>query len=82
MTTTTAPTLTLTGMADTAEDRPVLLAVSYLRVSTREQAERALKAVLRDEPEWRGMIEIVTVPERRRCPPTCRTSRRSRHHNV
>ena len=39
-TTTTAPTLTLTDKADTAEDRPVLLAVSYLRVSTREQAER------------------------------------------
>jgi hypothetical protein len=47
---------------------------------SREQAERALKAVLRDEPEWKGMIEIVTVPERRRCPPTCRTSRRRRHH--
>lgn len=36
--TTTAPTVIPTNAQ--ADDRPVLLAVSYLRVSTREQAER------------------------------------------
>jgi len=36
--TTTAPTLT--ELDPQADDKPVLLAVSYLRVSTREQAER------------------------------------------
>ena len=29
---------------------------------SREQAERALRAVLTDEPEWEGMMEIVPVP--------------------
>ncbi len=29
---------------------------------SREQAERALAAVLRDEPEWEGMIEVVCLP--------------------
>jgi hypothetical protein len=29
---------------------------------SREQAERALEAVLADEPEWEGMMEIVPVP--------------------
>ena len=29
---------------------------------SREQAERALGAVLADEPEWEGMIEIVPLP--------------------
>jgi hypothetical protein len=29
---------------------------------TREQAERALRRVLRDEPDWTGMIEVVPVP--------------------
>ena len=29
---------------------------------SREQAERALRNVLRDEPEWEGMMEIVPVP--------------------
>jgi hypothetical protein len=29
---------------------------------SREQAERALEAVLSDEPEWEGMMEIVPVP--------------------
>ena len=33
-------TTTLTTDASTEEEAPVLLAVSYLRVSTREQAER------------------------------------------
>ena len=43
MSTTTAPTLTRASSGVTDErvdDMPVLLAVSYLRVSTREQAER------------------------------------------
>lgn len=41
MSTTTASTLAPIGVADNrASDVPVLLAVSYLRVSTREQAER------------------------------------------
>ena len=41
MSTTTAPTLAPVGVTDNhAGDKPVLLAVSYLRVSTREQAER------------------------------------------
>ena len=30
--------------------------------ASREQAERALQAVLTDEPEWEGMIEIVPFP--------------------
>lgn len=39
--TTTAPTLTPARIThDDTDDKPVLLAVSYLRVSTREQAER------------------------------------------
>jgi hypothetical protein len=29
---------------------------------TREHAERALRAVLTDEPDWTGMMEIVPVP--------------------
>jgi hypothetical protein len=45
---------------------------------TREQAVRALKAMLADEPAWEGMIEVVAVPERRRCLPRCRTVRRPR----
>ena len=36
-------TTTLTTDASTEEEAPVLLAVSYLRVSTREQAERGGK---------------------------------------
>ena len=43
MSTTTAPTLTRASSSVTdkpMDDKPVLLAVSYLRVSTREQAER------------------------------------------
>ena len=30
--------------------------------ASREQAERALQAVLIDEPGWEGMIEIVPLP--------------------
>ena len=29
---------------------------------SREQAERALEAVLTDEPDWEGMMEVVRVP--------------------
>jgi hypothetical protein len=29
---------------------------------SRDQAERALRAVLADEPEWAGMMEVVPVP--------------------
>lgn len=29
---------------------------------SREQAERALRAVLADEPDWTGMLEVVAVP--------------------
>lgn len=47
---------------------------------TREQAVRALKLMLRDEPEWEGMIDIVPVAERRRCLPGCRPVRKSRCH--
>ena len=30
--------------------------------ASRDQAERALQAVLIDEPEWEGMIKIVPLP--------------------
>jgi len=30
---------------------------------SREQAERALRAVLEDEPKWAGMIQVVAVPQ-------------------
>ena len=30
---------------------------------SRERAEIALAAVLADEPEWEGMIEIVPIPQ-------------------
>ena len=29
---------------------------------SREQAECALRAVLSDEPEWEGMIEVIPIP--------------------
>ncbi|HKP17710.1 MAG TPA: hypothetical protein VJT84_04465 [Gaiellaceae bacterium] len=29
---------------------------------SREQAERALRRVLADEPEWEGMMRVVPVP--------------------
>lgn len=45
---------------------------------TREEAVRALKTMLRDEPEWNEMIEVVPVQERRRCLPRCRRIRRTR----
>jgi hypothetical protein len=49
---------------------------------SRVQAERALRAVLRDEPDWRGMLEVVSVPERRRCHGSCRGPRRHRRHHA
>ena len=49
--------------------------------ATREQAAQALKSVLRDEPEWRGMLEVVSVPERRRCRAACQGVRR-RHRQA
>jgi hypothetical protein len=33
---------------------------------SREQAERALEAVLNDEPGWEGMMEVVPMPARPR----------------
>jgi hypothetical protein len=42
---------------------------------THAQAMRALKKMLADEPEWEGMIEVVPVPDRRRCLPRCRRVR-------
>lgn len=39
---------------------------------TREQAVKALRGMLEDQPEWEGMIEVVPVQERRRCLPRCR----------
>ena len=29
---------------------------------SREQAERALRAVLSDEPGWEGMFEVIPMP--------------------
>jgi hypothetical protein len=29
---------------------------------SREEAERALAAILADEPQWEGMIEVVRIP--------------------
>ena len=46
----------LWGLTDRFVDEVIELYCS------REQAERALRAVLTDEPEWEGMIEIVPVP--------------------
>jgi hypothetical protein len=45
---------------------------------TRDEAVRALKQMLADEPEWEGMLEVVGVAERRRCLPRCRRIRRPR----
>jgi len=45
---------------------------------THDEAARALRAMLTDEPEWEGMLEIVAVAERRRCLPRCRRIRRPR----
>jgi hypothetical protein len=47
---------------------------------SREQAERALRAVLTDEPDWEGMIEIVPIalPVHRDWAPKGRQVRRPR----
>lgn len=46
----------LWGLADRFVDEVIEL------YRSREQAERALGKVLRDEPGWEGMIEVVPVP--------------------
>ena len=46
----------LWGLADRFVDE----VIEYY--ASREQAERALEAVLGDEPEWEGMLEVVRVP--------------------
>ena len=43
---------------------------------TRDQAFRALRRMVADEPAWEGMMEVVSVAERRRCLPGCRRVRR------
>jgi hypothetical protein len=45
---------------------------------TREEAVRARKTMIADEPAWAGMIDVVTVPDRRRCLPRCRKVRAPR----
>ncbi len=47
----------LWGLADRFVDEVVQV------YRSREQAERALAAVLTDEPEWEGMIEVVPIPQ-------------------
>jgi hypothetical protein len=46
----------LWGLADNFVDEVIQV------YRSREQAERALRAVLADEPEWEGMMEIVPIP--------------------
>jgi hypothetical protein len=46
----------LWGLADHFVDEVIEL------YRSREQAERALHKVLRDEPGWEGMMEVVQVP--------------------
>jgi len=46
----------LWGLADRFVDEVVEI------YRSRELAERALHKVLRDEPEWEGMMEVVPVP--------------------
>jgi hypothetical protein len=45
----------LWGLADRFVDEVVAV------YRSRELAERALNKMLRDEPEWEGMIEVVPV---------------------
>lgn len=47
----------LWGLADRFVDEVIRV------YRSREQAERALAAVLRDEPEWEGMMEVVPLPD-------------------
>jgi hypothetical protein len=53
----------LWGLADRFVDEVIEL------YGSREQAERALAAVLSDEPEWEGMIEVVPMPVRQHWTP-------------
>jgi hypothetical protein len=46
----------LWGLADNFVDEVIEL------YRSREQAERALRAVLADEPDWVGMMEVVPIP--------------------
>jgi hypothetical protein len=46
----------LWGLADRFVDEVVAV------YRSRELAERALRTMLRDEPEWEGMIEVVPLP--------------------
>ena len=46
----------LWGLADHFVDEVIEL------YRSRELAERALRAVLDDEPDWAGMVEVVPVP--------------------
>ena len=46
----------LWGLADYFVDEVIEL------YRSREQAERALREVLTDEPEWEGMMEVVPIP--------------------
>lgn len=46
----------LWGLADHFVDEVIEL------YRSREQAERALRGVLADEPDWAGMMEVVPVP--------------------
>ncbi len=46
----------LWGLADRFVDEVIEL------YRSRAQAERALRAVLNDEPEWAGMMQVVPVP--------------------
>jgi len=59
----------LWGLADYFVDQVIAV------YATREQAVRALKVMLDNEPDWEGMLEVVPVPDRRRCLPRCRTVR-------
>jgi hypothetical protein len=45
----------LWGLADHFVDEVIGL------YRSREQAEKALRAVLEDEPDWAGMMEVVPV---------------------
>jgi hypothetical protein len=49
---------------------------------TRDEAVGAMKAMLADEPKWKGMIEVVPVAERRHCLPRCRRVRRPRCQRI
>jgi hypothetical protein len=46
---------------------------------SREQAERALEAVLQDEPDWEGMMEVIPMPPRTRAA-SWRWTPQARHH--